>query len=501
MLESYRLNLPGARPSGSMSHRRVAAIILRRKLLVSTLFVGIFGLVAAITLLMPRQYESRMKVLVKNERADLVVSPDARDTGVVHGEVNETQVNSEIELLSSNDLLVRVVRVCRLYGPTAGVVEAAGKPQPESFERAVRKLGHDLKIAPVRKANVIQVTYSAPSPELAAAVLRELSAAYLDAHLTIHRTAGTTEFFRKQADLYESRLNAAHDQLREFRARHNVSSVPEQKELLLRKVLDLETTAGELDAALAEVGRRVLELRQQVARQAPRIVTQSRTVSNQYSVERLNTMLAELENRRTQALSRFRPEDRTVVEIEQEITNTRTALDRAAKLSATEQATEVNPIRQDLERDLTRAEIQERALESRRVSVASTVSTYKTRLTEVENATSDLDLLQRAVKESEDNYLLYAKKKEEARIADSLDQQKISNVAIAETPVEHYLPSSPNVALNLALGLFLATFVSLGAAFTIEFADHSFYGPQELGKATNTPVRATYAHERLDAAE
>ena len=83
---------------------------------------------------------------------------------------------------------------------------------------------------------------------------------------------------------------------------------------MLRKAMDADTAVRETGAALAETEARLAELRKQVAAQSPRIVTQSRVLPNQYSVERLNTMLAELENRRTQALMKFRPEERIVIE-------------------------------------------------------------------------------------------------------------------------------------------------------------------------------------------
>jgi hypothetical protein len=64
---------------------------------------------------------------------------------------------------------------------------------------------------------------------------------------------------------------------------------------------------------------------------------------------------------------------------------------------------------------------------------------------------------------------LYARKTEEARIAESLDRQKISNVAIADTPLEPHVASKPNVRLNLALGVFLAGLLSVGTAFSAEY--------------------------------
>ena len=483
-------------PPVALSLRNIAAVPFRRKALVLTLFLGIFGLVALATIFMPRQYESRMKVLVKNERADLVVSPDARNGAQVRGDVSENQVNSEIELLTTNDILARVVRACRLYEHTPGVVQASGEPRPEAFERAVRQLGRDLKITPVRKASIIQITYSAATPQTAAAVLKELSGAYLDAHLSIHRSAGTQEFFRSQAARYQSELRDAEGRLSDFRLRNSLTSIGEQKELVLRKAMDAESDLRQVEAALAETVSRVRELRRQVVSQSPRIVTQSRVLPNQYSVERLNTMLAELENRRTQALMKFRSDDRIVTELDQEIANTRAALDRAARLTAVEQSSDVNPLRQSFEGDLARAELQQAGLEARRRSLGATVAVYRLRLTRLETGTIEHDTLQRAVKETEENYLLYQRKQEEARIADSLDQQKIANVAIAESPAEEHIPAKPNVALNLALGLLLAGFVSLGAAFGAEFSGSRFYAPAELESATGLPVLATVPFEK-----
>ncbi len=49
----------------------LAVVHRRRSLIVSTFLVTVAVVVAA-TLIMPKRYETRMKVLVKNERADMI---------------------------------------------------------------------------------------------------------------------------------------------------------------------------------------------------------------------------------------------------------------------------------------------------------------------------------------------------------------------------------------------------------------------------------------------
>jgi len=68
------------------------------------------------------------------------------------------------------------------------------------------------------------------------------------------------------------------------------------------------------------------------------------------------------------------------------------------------------------------------------------------------------DLL-RTQKANEDNYLLYLKKGEEARIATALDQTRILNVAITEPPSVPVLPSRS-----------VWTFVSVGCLLAFVFS-------------------------------
>ena len=67
---------PGTDDIHGLSASDLAAILRRRKSLALTTFLLVSGAVAAGTFLPPKQYKTRMKVLVKNERTDLVVSPD-----------------------------------------------------------------------------------------------------------------------------------------------------------------------------------------------------------------------------------------------------------------------------------------------------------------------------------------------------------------------------------------------------------------------------------------
>lgn len=461
--------IDGGEAVRATSKSNIVEVLGRRKWLMLITFVVVFGGATVGTFLMPKQYETHLKILVKNERADIVVTPNSNSAAGYRSEVSETQINTEIELLNSENLLQQVVIRCGLDRPE----HSSGAPESErtsvAIEKAVSRLQRDLKISPVRKADIIEVDYSSENPRQAAAVLRQLAESYLEVHLKVHATPGTYEFFTAQATRYHRELEDDELKLAQFRQQNNIVVLDQQKEELLKKAADAESTLMQAEANIREYKYKGADTRRQLDAAAARVVTQSRTVPNQYSVEHLGSMLAELRNRRTQLLAKFRPEDRLVQETEQEINDTQAAFERARNLTGVEQSTDVNPVHQALEIEMTKERAELAGVEARRPTLVQQAQYYHQQLIKLGNVTAAYDDLTRNQKEAEENYLLYTKKTEEARIAELLDQQKIANVAIAGVPMEPHVPSKPNVPLNLALGALLAGFFSFGLALGWEY--------------------------------
>jgi uncharacterized protein involved in exopolysaccharide biosynthesis len=482
----------------TFSLRDAASVWFRHKLLITVTFLTIALGTAVFTFMLPNEYESRMKILVKNVRAEVPITPERTTgaNGAPNTDVSETEINSEIELLTSKDLLNQVVIDCGLARPGRSLMQRlslkeAPRNEAGQIEQASDRLAKDLVITPVKKANIIEVTYSSSSPQQSAAVLRKLSDLYLEKRVKLHRPAGTYEFFKSQADQHEQQLRDAEKQLSTFQQSMNVVSLSQQKDITVLKMTDAKSKLLETEAFLKEVNERSNRLEQQMRTLPPRIVTQSRALPNQYSAERLNTMLVELQNRRTQLLSKFRSDDRLVREVDKEINTTRAALEKASNQTATEQSTDLNPLRQTLEAELARARVDQAGAQARHSSLAGQVRDYEVQLSRLEGITGEYQDLSRRVKEAENNYQLYEKKQEESRIADELDQNKITNVSLAEVPVQPQLPSKPNRPLNLVLGIVLGALIGLGSAITAEFFRESVETPRELELSAGGQVLAT----------
>ncbi len=489
------IHSPG-KSEAQVSVRDVASVLFRHKLLLCVTFLAVAIGTAVFTFLMPNEYESRMKILVKNTRSDVPITPGAT-SAFIENDVSENQINSEIELLTSEDLLKQIVTECGLYRANTssisaklGLKEATRSPAMQ-VEEATRKLAKDLAITPVKKANLIEIKYTSGSAEQAATVLRKLQDLYLDKHLKLHRTPGTYEFFKGQAERHEDQLQSAEKELSGFQQSMNVVSLTQQKDQTVQKLTEAKSKLLETETFLREVNDRIAKGQQQLQTLAPRVVTQSRALPNQYSAERLNTLIVELQNKRTQLLTKFRPEDRLVREVEQQIKDTRIALEKASQETATEQSTGPNPLRQTLESELARGRVDQAGALGRREMLAGQVQQYEVQLSRLEGITAQYEDLNRKVKQSEDNYQLYKKKEEEARITDELDQNKITNVSIAEAPSQPQLPVKPNRPLNLILGVFLGVLLSIGSVVVAEFMRDTVLTPRDLELLTGQRVLAS----------
>jgi len=475
----------------TISLRDAAAALFRRKWMVFFIFLTVLAGTILVTLVLPDKFESRMKILVRKQRVDMAITPGATETNVSEGEVTENQINSEIELLTSKDLLTQIVKESGLADQKSSWFSRAPQPETVRVENAVNQLAKDLVVTPARKANIISVTYASNSPELSAKVLKRLGDLYLEKHLKLHHPEGATDFFQNKAGEYETQLKETENRFTQFQQSNNLVVLAQQKELTLQKTAEAKASLMASEAAVNEATQRIKRVEQQLTSLPTRVVTQSKSLPNQFSAERLNTMMVELQTRRTQLLTKFRPDDRLVQEVDEQIRITREALDKAEHKTAVEEATDLNPLRQTLEAELARARLDQSAAIARRATLTGQLQQYQAALDQLEANTTKHDDLQRELKEAEDNYQLYAKKREESQIADELDRQKITNVSIAETPAPAQIPTSPNRPLNLILGVVLAGFVSFAAIFSAELLDDRVYSPRQLESMTGRSVLAT----------
>lgn len=426
------------------------------------LFLAVFGCtftcIAILIMLLPTKYESQMRILVSSEPQDLVISPNDGKTPQGFQDLAENRVNSEIQLMTSRDVLREVVMRSGL-AHEPGTISAAGAPSPLYMDTAVNSLGAHLQIQPVKSSDVIAVVYKARSPELATVVLRNLADSYLTEHLRAHAKPGSFKFFNQQADAFAAKLAASENALKAFREQHAFDD-PSQETVLTQKALETEAALDETTAEIADSSGRIHRALATVSALDPRVTSQVHTSPQAALLAQLSDQIAELKNQRTQLLTKFLPGDRLVKQVDSEITQTEANLNAVRSRPDVETTTDINQIRQGVEKDLATSQVALTGLEARKVTLAGLLDGYRKRLDDVASASTQGDELTRAVQENQQNYLLYSKEREESRIADSLDQQRITDVSLVESPTYEPKPISPVIPTDLAIGFLLSLMIA-----------------------------------------
>ncbi len=480
-------------PRGSrFEFRDLISVIFRHKWTILIILSTAVAAAVFFSSITPEVYEAQMKILVRNMRLETALTPGVNAVAD-RGEVTQAQINAEIEVLKSRDLLEAVVVDLKLAKPLVEGDPITGR----DIERAIEKLEKDLKVSTVKKANIMEVTYSSKSPETAAGVLKLLSELYFEKHIKIHRAPGTFDFFKDQADKYKENLRTAENSLSNFQSRENVVEINRQKELTLTKKIDTNAQLSDLEGTIKETQKRITELENQLQTTDRRIKTQNRILPNQFSAERLNTLLVELRNRKITLLVKFKPTDRVVREVDEQIAETTEALAKATNSTAEEVASDINPLWQELNSELSRAKIAQAGRLALRNNLRNQISRYDAQLAKLERVTPVHENLTRDVSSSAETYQLYAKKQEEARINDALDEQKISNVSIAEAPTVPKNPNNKNKVFAVALSLGLGIGICAASVFLSEMNRKTFVSPKELEAFAGVPVLSTIPERRL----
>jgi uncharacterized protein involved in exopolysaccharide biosynthesis len=404
--------------------------------------------------------------------------------------ITEEELNTEVELLRDDEVLRGVVRETGAGGRDWFHFLRMNEGNAERVERAARWLATKLRVEPVKKTNLIVVSYTADDPQRAAKVVRSVEKAYLEKHMEVHRPIGEARFFDEQASESRRHLAESRQKLLQFAVSHGVVAAAEQRDLALQKVSEVDASYRQTRIDLSETRRRLFELETQLEALPERTTTQVRTADNAELLKVLKSSLLDLELKRTGLLTKFEPSHRLVREVELQIAQAESAIAAENALPVRDETTDKNAQYEWAKSELQKTQVQLRALQAREDATRVQAGAYQAMARNLgEDAVTQDDLLA-TEKAAQDNYLLYVKKQEEARMDDALDQQGIVNVAIVEHPVAPALPLW-STWTALAIGLAAAGTAGTAAAFSADYLDPAFRTPEDVLAYLNSPVLAS----------
>ena len=503
----------GAESSSSVAEFMLAVTIKNWRLVFASTVIALLALYAALLYYSP-VYEVSASLLFKIGRE---MNPPATATtgGQIVSAKRPEDIVSEIEILKNQHLIEQIVKVfgvdyflveetpVTLFQKIKAAARRASKAIKKSFqemlilagvskrmtpyEEVVATLEASLSVEPVRKSDVISIVFRTPDREGGVALMNKLIELYLRQHIEAYRTPQARSFFEQESNELRGRILSAHKDIRDFRDANGVWELGEQRRLLLRQESDLEATHMKTESQLRHVDQEIAKL-EELTSGLPAQVEVSRISERNPVIAGLDDQIIKLETAREQALRKFTPESRAVVDLTSQIDGLRAARAKEERLITNSVTSSRNDTLTAVDRDLVGRRGIRHGLVAQSQAEVRQLKEIEGRLRALDRQEIDVERRNREFAQLNKNYQLYAEKLEHARISEAMDLAKISNVAVLAPPTAGVFPVWPKKRTWALAAIALGIGGALGVAFLRELIHPTVHSRAEVAMVAGAPV-------------
>jgi len=426
-----------------------------------------------------RQYTATVRIQVAREAAKVVDMEQVEEeqSGGPGIEFYQTQY----ALLKSRSLSEEVVRELSLvnnpaFAPELGVAsdELVSIPLNERAKRAIATVNDNTVVTPVRGSSIIDVQYEAADPVLSATIANSIAENFIETNLSrrYEAAAYAREFLQSRLNQVRTKLEESERKAIQYAQQQGLIKIragsaenPTEQSLIANDLADL---SSQLTIARAQRAQAEAQFR------AGASGTMAAQSLNSSTVNELRRQRADLLGQLSKLQSDFGPEYPTVVALRSQINE----LDQQI---GSEQARVNASVAQDLGGRYRQALAAERSIQAR-------VDKLKTDLLGEQGRSIQFNILQRDVDTNRGLYEALLQRFKEVGIAGGVGTNNVSIVDPALPPTS---PSSPNIPLNLGLGLLLGLLIGGGAALVLEQLSESVILPAEFQSKLRVPLLGT----------
>lgn len=481
---------PNQKQNLSLTLTDVYYVLFRRKWLI--LISSVLGIFVAIGLYFksPTAYSSQAKVMVKrvydNTGVPVSGQGDMNPVTPVTGGP-EGLINSEVEILSSFDLALRVVsnvppqKILAKYGGGSGVVAAAGI------------IHNNLVPERIPKSSVLQITLTLRDPESVQSILNSVIAAYQQLHDEIHVKSDALVELEQQATSLHNKLQDKQISLQNKLKSVGVTDVEEARkssgDMAEQIHLGILNTQEELEFSKQKLAKLKGNSKPSDATPQTNAVAAQADIPKE-KLDRYNQaskLLANLKDEYLKLLSTYTPDSQTALEKQAQVERAEKAkaeLEKEEPRLATIKKPAVLDNGQSsvnsTEDTIFKEEAQVAALESKLKMLQATASEIKTNIANLDAIAADVHDLKLNIKLLEQDWQSAETAAENATLEANMQGLNNANISV----VEHPTPATPALSKTskaMAMAAAAGILGGIGLAFLLElYLDHTVKRPKEI---------------------
>ncbi len=478
-VDSSHTSRDGASQSEALNLQEYWRVILKRRRLIA-LAVGAALFVAIISSIVTTPtYRATVLINVEPEKASAF---DVGTTPQVYSGHDPAFVPTQTRLMTSREVAERVVRRLKLAEAnevtpqSTGFVRSLGGSSKPSSERAreyvvsaaARSVQGGADTRPIRGTNLVELSYTAASPQLAADVANALADSYIDWNLEskFAVVGQASRFLGTQIEQLKAEIDEKERALLVYGAQTDIVSVDPQTNITMQK---LESINRDLAAAVSDrVAKEARYYELQNAR--PESIADTLTGL----VSQIRTDLAKLERDYADKLNLYKPEWPAMLHLKAQIDKGRQNLDEVINET-------VSKARDNARTEYLAARRREESLagvlqggKREAMALNSNAVEYNNLRTEVETTRQLLDNL--------------LKRQAETEVASRLRGERVSNIRVVDRALPPSSRFRPSYKRNGLGALFFGLLAGLGLAFLLEYLDRSIRSIDQVENVLGLPA-------------
>jgi polysaccharide biosynthesis transport protein len=462
-------------------------VVLKRRWVVLSTLLIVFSTVAIGTLREKPIYQGTVLLEINPETPNVlnfkeILQIDTQDA--------DTYRETQFKVLQSRSLAERVVSDLKLYlrpefyqrrrffglvHSDPDVIPSPSDPNPpdpnsRAFRNSVAAFLRSVSVDPVRRSNLVEISFSSRDPELAERVANKLASDYIDQNFQVKwdETVKASDWLQSQLVGLKGKLEKSEDELQAYAQRNDI----------LFLTMGDETEKDRTRQSTATL--RLEELQDQYTKaQADRIQRQSvydlihegpiedypGFLDNQL-IQNTTFQLSDLQRQYAQLISVVKPDFPKAVALKKQIDSVQAALNQ-------EKASLIQTVADNYQAAVTREKY-----------LADAINDQEQVVNALAQRMVQYNILKREVDINKQLYEGLLQRLKQAQVSAGL---KASNVRVVDAAELPKAPVAPRVALDLALGMILGVGIGIGLAFFQEYLDKTLKTPDEVEKLLRLP--------------
>ncbi|MDZ7263682.1 MAG: hypothetical protein ONB16_03800, partial [candidate division KSB1 bacterium] len=311
-------------PKRSHDFEEIMSVFRRRFWLLAFFVLGVLAAIAVYNEIAPSLYVTEFSVMYED-----LIQPIPNADYFQTTQRRETVLSNQIEEMSSRQFFLQVAQAlpselrAQMKLPADRRADSVDEKYLAAFIRKNTSVSE-----PGNNSNVIRITYADQHPEVTFRVAETMAQVISDRAIEQRKQtiSHARQLIEDQLSVYKSQLDSAEKQLRDFKETHNISSLDQETEELLRQMTEAEVLLTTAKAQQQATEKRLKFIYEKIASERDALQPNAtETISSR--LEKLRTKLVDLELQRTDLLMKgYSAQHPKLMKLGEEINQTRESL-------------------------------------------------------------------------------------------------------------------------------------------------------------------------------